>query len=710
MKKYIFTFLLLFSCGILRSSSQLKVSGRVFAEAGSPLAFASVFVKEKMIGVCTDKNGEYSLNLPDEQYYTLSASYIGYEPQEIKVSGAEKDNVDFSLPEDMLNVNTVVVTATRTPKLLKDVPIQTRVITADEIRKVDATNIGDLLQAELPAVEFSFSMNQQTSLNLQGFGGTSVLFLVDGERLAGETLDNVDYSRLNLDNVERVEIVKGAASSLYGSNAVGGVVNIITKEADKPWAVNLNTRYGTHNAQRHGASASFNQGRFNSVTDFQYNSIDSYSLSAEGDISTLLGNSSYTFKERLGIDVSDRVKLIARGGYYFRERDNSSSIKNRYRDFNGGLRMNYDMSRTQYLDASYSFDQYDKSNYYTGSSKDIRNYSNIQNTARVMYNRIFEEGHTLTLGGDGMTDYLMSYQFENNESYKMYSADAFVQFDFQLTPNMSVVSGLRLDYFSKLDDINFSPKLAMMYRLDKWAFRGSYSAGFRAPTLKEMYMDFDMASVFNIYGNPDLKSETSHNAMLSAEYTNRYWNVTAAGYYNIVNDRIGTVWNAELYGMEYMNTRQVNVAGADANISLKLPCGFGGRLSYAYTREYMKKGETRTSDARPHTALLRLEYGKNFRDYGFIVMLTGRFMSAVDTHTLTSATQYQEYAEVHYPGYTLWKLTVSQKVCRFATVNFAVDNLFNYKPSYFYYNSPTAYGTLFSIGLSVNLEQLFVKR
>lgn len=121
----------------------------------------------------------------------------------------------------------MVITGTRTPKLLKDTPVQTRVITSGDIRKADATNIGDMLQSELPAIEFSHSMNRQVSLNMQGFSGTSVLFLIDGERLAGETMDNTDYSRLNMDNVERIEIVKGAASSLYGSNAVGGVVNSI---------------------------------------------------------------------------------------------------------------------------------------------------------------------------------------------------------------------------------------------------------------------------------------------------------------------------------------------------------------------------------------------------------------------------------------------------------------------------------------------------
>ena len=168
----------------------------------------------------------------------------------------------------------VVVTGTRTPKLLKDSPILTRVIALDDIRKSDATNISDLLEIELPGIEFSYAMNQQVSLNMQGFGGNSVLFLIDGERVAGETLDNVDYNRLNLNNAGKIEIVKGAASSLYGSNAVGGVVNIISRETAEPWTLNVNAKYGEHNNQRYGLNFSFNQWRVNSTTSVQHTAIE----------------------------------------------------------------------------------------------------------------------------------------------------------------------------------------------------------------------------------------------------------------------------------------------------------------------------------------------------------------------------------------------------------------------------------------------------
>jgi len=121
---------------------------------------------------------------------------------------------------DSVELEQVVVTASHSPKALKDAPVVTRLITLHDIKMADATNIQDLLTQEIPGLEFGFAMGQETSLNMSGFGGNAVLFLIDGERMAGETLNNMDYTRMNMDNVGRIEIVKGASSALYGSNAV----------------------------------------------------------------------------------------------------------------------------------------------------------------------------------------------------------------------------------------------------------------------------------------------------------------------------------------------------------------------------------------------------------------------------------------------------------------------------------------------------------
>lgn len=692
------------------ATAQRKISGTVCDTNNEPLIGATVTVKEKnTIGTTTDINGHYSLTLPDSKEYILQASFVGFGNKTHKVRPGQSSDVNFSLEENLVDLETVVVTGTRTPKLLKDAPIVTRVITMDEIKKVDATHIGDLLQSELPGIEFSYSMNQQVSLNMQGFGGNAVLFLVDGERLAGETLDNIDYNRLNLDNVERIEIVKGAASSLYGSNAVGGVINVISRVSAKPWTVNLNSRWGAHDEQRYGGSAGFNAGRFNSTTNVQYNSISSYNMKNAGDYTTSYGSESWNFKEHLVYNASNNLKLTGRAGYFFRERDSQPESKDRYRDFSGGIKANYTFNTMSDLEVGYSFDQYDKGEYLMKSKSDLRDYSNVQHSVRALYNYTFLGKHTLTIGGDYLRDYLMSYQFKDNGNYVQHTIDAFGQFDWNPTEQFNVILGTRFDYYSKAKIHHFSPKLGLMYKIGDCSLRASYAGGFRAPTLKEMYMTFDMANVFMIYGNPELKAETSHNFSLSAEYTKSRYNFTVTGFYNLVDNRITTVWNSALKGMLYANVSQVKIAGVDANAAVRYPCGIGARLSYAYTHEYIRKGAPFTSQTRPHTATARLEYEKNWKNYSFNLALNGRYLSRLTTDEYTSSTSYEETVEKTYPAYTMWKLMLSQKIWKGINVNMAVDNLFNYVPSYYYNNSPSTTGTTFSAGVSLNVEELFGK-
>ena len=217
-------------------SARYVVRGRITDKNSEPLAGAGIVVRGLSgVGAMTDARGEYSLEIPDNEPHTVVVSFMGFMTQSRLVrpeSGRNAGRKDvcpeltenFALEENPMTIDQVVVTGTRTPKTLMEVPIVTRVISGPDISRSDATNIQDLLITELPGIEFSYSMDQQVNVNLQGFGGSSVLFLIDGERIAGETLDNIDYNRLNLDNIERIEIVKGGASSLYGSNAVGGVL------------------------------------------------------------------------------------------------------------------------------------------------------------------------------------------------------------------------------------------------------------------------------------------------------------------------------------------------------------------------------------------------------------------------------------------------------------------------------------------------------
>lgn len=707
-------FLTIFLTGIvLYAEGYGKITGTVRNTKGEPMAGVEiVLVDDNRIYTSTDDDGRYSIVVPDTGRSVLRFYMMGFLSCDMNLSEHKGSTLDVVMEEDYMNLETVVVTGTRTPRQLKDSPILTRVITSADIRRVDALDIGDLLEAELPGIEFSYAMDQQVTLNMQGFGGNSVLFLVDGERVAGETLDNIDYSRLNLDNVQRVEVIKGAASSLYGSNAVGGVVNLISAGAMEPWQVNVNARYGAHNEQRYGGSVGFIAGKFNSLTNAQYTSIDSYAMPSEGDYSTFYGGYNWSVKERLQYEPLQGLRFTARAGYFFRERDLQSDTRDRYRDFSGGLKGEWDVNDRNRVELSYGFDQYDKSDWLLFNQTDVRDYSNVQHTVRGIYTYdLTADGrNTMIIGGDYMRDYLMSYQFEDNGYYVQHTADVFAQIETNINEHWNLIGGLRYDFFSQKRLSHFSPKLSIMYRTGGWSFRGSYSGGFRAPTLKEMYMSFDMASIFMIYGNPDLSPESSENLSVSAEYNWKYLSASVSGFYNFVDNRITTVWNEELGGMMYTNMSPMQVRGVDVSVSTRLPFGLGARLAYTFTNEAIRAGEPLLSQTRPHSATARVEYGRSWKNYGFNVALSGRVLSAVTTEVYTSATDYEDTELQTYPAYTIWKLTVSQDIWRGIRLNVIVDNLFNYRPRYYYSSTPSTTGTTVAVALSVDIEKFFQKK
>ena len=617
--------------------------------------------------------------------------------------------------KDPLGLETVVVTATRTPKPLLDIPVVTRVITADDIQKADATNIKDMLQQEIPGLEFTYSMGQQV-LNMGGYDGNNILFLVDGERMAGESMDNVDFSRLNLSSIERIEIVKGAASTLYGSSAMGGVVNIITKGPSDKWAANVNSRYeGATKEWHHGASADFNIGRLNSLTTFQMTDAKALDLGENSSLPTY-GGKSYNVKERLTWKLSDALRLTGRIGYFFRERESGTVSHERYRDVSDGLKLNWKINALQDLEVAYSFDQYDKSDLNMLTDKDIRDYSNRQNIARALYNLHMPSWKSqFTAGADYMNDYMMTYQFsEDNNHRSQNSYDIFAQWDYTSSGHWDIIGGLRYDYFSAAKKGRPTWKLAAMYKTGKHQIRVSYASGFRAPSLKELYMDFFMGGIFMIYGNTDLKCETNHNFSLSwtnhgSVSDNLKYCLTATGYYNFFNNYIttATVQRDGKTAQMYTNIANQQIAGADASVQLHHQNGIGAKVSYAFTKNIVKKGQPDLTAARPHSLTWRIDYDRQFTEkYGLYVALSGRFLSAVDV-TEYASTELDEMTKTHYDGYSIWKLSMSQRILKGININCAVDNLFNYKPDNYYANSPVTLGTTLTVGVSIDLQKLF---
>ncbi len=660
-------------------------------------------------------------------FHTFIVCMILFMQADVLYAQAVRDSVDLE---------PVVVTASHTPKALKDAPVVTRLITLHDIRITDATNIQDMLIQELPGLEFGFAMGQETSLNMSGFGGNAVLFLVDGERMAGETMDNVDYNRMNLDNVGRIEIVKGASSALYGSNAVGGVVNIISRENREPWTANVNSRFNSFgNEWRHGANFSFNTKKWNSQTSFQHTAIDPVDLpkahsseeiaielmkKAQGlpydesvleddsNLSRLYGQKTYNVKERLTWRPTEQLTLIGRGSYFFRssERDTHDYHFNAY---SAGLKGRYHWEKDRLLELSYAFDQYDKANFLPGGSRTHdHDYSNRQHVLHALYSHAFGR-NSLIVGADFMHDFLTTYQFVDNASHSQNNVDGFAQFDWNITDRLNVVGSVRYDYFSASAQKALTERLAVVYKMPWMTFRANYASGFRAPSLKEMYMHFDMGNMgYMIIGNPDLEPERSHNFNVALERTRRIndggildgrYNFTIMGYCNIFDKRITTIDGGLYEGMEsalYWNEEGIKVWGVDVSVGHIFDYGLSLKLNYAWMHETGNVFFSQFSQPRSHSLTWRVGYNHRFsRHYALDAAFSGRSQGKPQSGR-TDVDQ----------GYTICKLMLQHHIWKGIHVNTAVDNLFNYKPKSYFYSSPLTTGISYSIGLSVDLDEI----
>ncbi len=681
---------------------------------------ATIQVQGQGRGTVSAGDGSFRYGFSAKGVYRISLRYMGYVPQTVELRMDHDTTVDFVLLPQASPLEEVVVTGTRTPKLLKDVAVATTVISSQDIQKTGAVDIADVLQDALPGIEFGRQMDGQPVLNMQGMGGGDILFLVDGERLAGESLGNIDYERLDAGNVERVEIVRGAGSALYGSNAVGGVVNIITKEARRPWSLQANARYGSHDEQKYGAVLGFDRKKFNSLTQVSYKSIDTYSLKnrdSAGLVSLIYGGWNVNAGQAFRYDVLPNLSVKVKGGFYYRERDYSDTRKNRYTGGSASLSADYPVNEKSRLRGSYAFDRYGRDDFFPRADVSTKEYRNMQHTARVQFDHDFTGSNTLSAGLEYLGESLMSNQFDTTREgkYKTFTAHtavAYLQHDVSFRERWYLVYGLRMDYNSRFKRPHLSPKVSLMYKIRPVSLRLSYAGGFRAPSLKEMFSDYDMGDLgwFVVYGNPALKPEKSQNVMLGVEYARKAFSITAGGYYCHTSDKITTVYNKTQDTAFYRNVNQSHTAGADMNLFVKLPCGFAVKAGYAYVFDRQREKGVNVSYARPHSGVFRFDYHYERKWYGLGVSLGGRVFSGLRSVATTGRLDENGnsvYENVRYPAYTMWKLTLTQKFLDAVTLNLGIDNLFDYKPRRYDLVATTSPGITFFAALSVDIDALF---
>ena len=610
--------------------------------------------------------------------------------------------------EKETEIKEVVVTATRSQKKLKDVPITVQVVTAEDIKKSQSTDFKTFLENEFSGINFTYN-GGSPNINMMGFGGKYVLFLMNGERMAGETFDNIDYDRIDIDNIERIEIIKGASSSLYGSNAIGGVINIITKDSKSPLDINAGYLYDSSRDHKANLSIGTKQKWGNlSISSFYkmrepYIITDRISTGGVYNELNVAGFTNYGISPKLTFNLSPKINLSLTPGYYFSERNPgtpaSKIVREQYYNYNLGLKTNIKFNDNQNLIVSGAFDRYDKYDYFRKINEKEKKYENEVWRVSSQYNQNLFKKHTLVAGGEVLSEKLLSFMFKNEstegrENAQTYSA--FTQQDWVINPAVTLVTGARMDYHSIFKQY-FTFRLSGMYRFDEtMTIRAGYSGGFRSPTLKELYTNWfhPWGGGFQLMGNKNLRPETSDNFNISIDFNFKKLNLTFITQYSKIKDKInlrGNIGDTLRYVNFHGNT---DVLSSEVSAIYKLNRNFHFKGSYSYYDIGKRRSEN-----RPHTLTFKAEYIPSAKYYIPSIIISGKYLSQTKIYDDDNS------SFVSYAPYSIWRLQLASKLPLGFTLTGGINNIFGYTADKVGFYSSVDIGRTFYLGLKWNFNK-----
>lgn len=613
--------------------------------------------------------------------------------------------------KEEIEIQEVVVTATRTERKLKDVPIITSVISSKMIEKSNLMNFKDFLEQELAGINFEKHGNT-AAINMMGLGAKYILFLVDGERMAGETLDNIDYSRININNIERIEVVKGATSSLYGSNAMGGVINIITKNPKQKFDANISARYGSFNEFNGNVFLGTKQKWGTASISASYKRKDPYILKDKTPIlyhydngkvvqnplghTYIAGYFDYGVNPKASIYITPKMRLDLSSNYYLQERntgdEEAKKLRNQFTDFSNSAKLNIQLSESKNLNLSANYGIYEKYDRYLFLNSKNKNYENTIWRASAIYDQKIGKKHSLILGGELLSESLFSFML-NNDKKDAQTYSVFAQQEWNIVPKFTLVAGGRYDYHSGFDG-HFTMRFSGMYRLnEKITLRGGYAGGFRSPSLKELFTDWahSYAGNFRISGNTALKVEKSQNFNLSSEVNFQKFNMTFVGQYSHIKDKITTQWQGRSI-LQYQNLENAKIMSAEVLASYRFNDLFlkGG---YVFSHDFNEKQQ----QVRPHTITARAEFTPYFMGkYAPSISFSGKYFSGVDIYSTDyRAGQYK----VHYNPYSIWRVGLHFDLPSSFQITAGIDNIFDYQPKYSGFHTSISAGRTYFVGI-----------
>ncbi|MCB9256191.1 MAG: TonB-dependent receptor [Chitinophagales bacterium] len=596
MKSFLQIFLLIFlGIGVrLNAQNYIKIYD---AESLEALAYANVKITDLSTNesVQTISNDLGEIAIPFLNDVVIEISYVGYESFRKQIN-PKRTGILYIFPLDQV-VDEIVVTGNTTETVAKESMYEVKLLAKEDIEKRAAVNLSDALMTELN-VQINTDGVLGTQLSLQGLGGNNVKIMMDGVPIIGRLDGNIDLSQINLNNIERIEIVEGPLSAVYGSNAIAGVINLISKQNQKKKIeASANSYYesiGTYNfdgflgfkikqhlVQLNGGRYFFdgwNPGSYD--RDVQWNPKEQYF----GDISYLLRTKKDWFVRFKASYFEDKI---------LNRFDPSGVIPKAFDDWYFTRRIDFTNTTNGKINDNLSLNSTNSFNSYTRiKNKYQKDLSTLESV--LVLDSEGEDNQDTTQAMQWMSRSFISYKnpsklfdfqtgidfniengiggrFSDEDGSAALIADLafFYSSNFQFNEKIKLQAAIRYGYNSKFKTLP-TPSLLFKYNVNsKLQVRLNYGMGFRAPSLKEMYLVFNDAN-HDIFGNKNLTPEQSQNLSASVQYEAskklHHYSLGSKLFYTYKYNAIALTPD-ENNVFQYVNIAQVSSTGSELNAS-----------------------------------------------------------------------------------------------------------------------------------------------
>ncbi len=719
----------------------------------------------------TDADGKATLETGAWAETFFKISSVGFAPTEGRVGKGQKEET-VSMAEDVMNMSDVVVTGSRTARPIKLSPVSTQVIGGKELVEAGYGNLQQVLQQETPGLNIQ-KVGFGNEISMQGLDARHVLFLLDGERMTGDMAGNLDYERFNLHAIDRIEVVKGASSTLYGSRASGAVINMITKKTAKPLEIRAGGRWGQmnqrnfpnakasdflfmfeKNADRPNAQAWLSAGakvgrKVTTQTDAWYSSSDAYYMyQTQNDVKTytreanpwleedvrvvsaaarppmgIEGTEHASAQQKVYVDGLGPVSLLAYGSFFFMNTYDmvQDMTFGQSRDYTLGLKATAKVKGWLTATLSLHGDFYDR--YKRHERRDARTKvydSHIFQPRLTLESRHFA-GHDIMAGVEHTSDDLTSDRFNGDASHTMRrrslrETEYFVQDEWTLSDRWMLSVGVRTN-FSRSFGFMAMPKVAAKWSpTGSMAIRANYSMGYRSPSIKELFFNWDHMGMFMIKGNEFMRPEKNNYFSLGCELSTDNAFFSANAYANLFRDKIEGVWRVYdlQYNFEYKNLASQRLLGLEAIARWHFLDRFTLHGTYSFVNVSKQDG-VRVNTTSPHAATASLDYKLRRKHYSLAATLSASFMGSkkfdIQDRLNVDGESREAYFRCSLPAYALCNVSVNQTFFNTVKLTLGVNNVFDYVPKTLgsgitMFNVPATPGTRAFVQLEVLVEEI----